>query len=182
MGAWMTRSESARWAAVDSAVEAEAAAAFAFLERLVAAPSTVAAERAAQEIVAAELAGQGSEVSEFEVPAQTPAAPPGGVAQRPYRGRPNVLGQLPADHWLAESMARAHLSATGAAARRAPIGATTDARYHLNQFGVPALAYGPRARNIHGTAEAVELASIVIGAKTLARFMAAFYAGEVIPA
>jgi len=97
-------------------------------------------------------------------------------------GRPNVLGQLPADHWLAESTARAHLSATGAAAQRAPIGATTDARYYLNQFGVPALAYGPRARNIHGTDEAVELASIVTGAKTLARFMAAFYAGEVIPA
>jgi len=89
---------------------------------------------------------------------------------------------LPVDHWLAESMARAHLSATGAAAQRAPIGATTDARYYLNQFGVPALAYGPRARNIHGTDEAVELASIVTGAKTLARFMAAFYAGEVIPA
>jgi len=430
MGARMTWSESARWAAVDSAVEAEAAAAFAFLERLVAAPSTVGAERGAQEIVAAELARLGFEVSEFEVPAQTAAAPPGGVAQRSYRGRPNVLGQLnqgrspslllnghvdvvpadaalwssepfepaasdgwltgrgagdmkggfalgllavaalrrampgalsgelsflsvieeectgngtlaacnagvlgdavivleptdldlllggigvlwiqievtgvpahaeaadraqnpvhsipailralasfedqinmtdgepafaaiarpynvnvgtvaagdwassvpgratlgvrvgfprawspdkafkrvsaavleasaedpwlasrppvirptgfraeghllPADHWLAESMGRAHLSATGAAAQRAPIGATTDARYYLNQFGVPALAYGPRARNIHGTDEAVELASIVTGAKTLARFMAAFYAGEVIPA
>src|SRR6266849_3693957 len=99
-----------------------------------------------------------------------------------WMGRPNVLGQLPADHWLAESTARAHLSATGAAARHAPIGATADARYYLNQFGVPALAYGPRARNIHGTDEAVELASIVTAAKTLARFMAAFYAGEVITA
>src|SRR5258708_1165413 len=408
MGAWMTRSESARCAAVDSAVEAEAAAAFAFLERLVAAPSTVGAERGAQEIVTAELARLGFEVSEFEVPAQTAAAPPGGVAQRSYRGRPSGGGQrnrgrspspaltgpgdaapadaalwssepfepaasdgwltgrgtgdmkggfalgllavaalrrampgalsgelsflsvieeectgngtlaacnagvlgdavivleptdldlllggigvlwiqievtgvpahaeaadraqnpvhsipailalasfedqinmtdgepafaaiarpynvnvgtvaagdwassvpgratmgvrvgfprawspdeafkrvcaavleasaedpwlasrppvirptgfraeghlLPVDHWLAESMARAHLSATGAAAQRAPIGATTDARYYLNQFGVPALAYGPRARNIHRTDEAVELASIV---------------------
>src|SRR5216684_4291246 len=94
MGAWMTRSEPARWAAVDSAVEAEAAAAFAFLERLVAAPSTVGAERGAQEIVTAELARLGFEVSEFEVPAQTAAAPPGGVGQRSYRGRPNVLGQL----------------------------------------------------------------------------------------
>src|SRR5258706_4714265 len=94
MGPRMTWSESARWAAVDSAVEAEAAAAFAFLERLVAAPSTVGAERGAQEIVTAELARLGFEVSEFEVPAQTAAAPPGGVAQRSYRGRPNVLGQL----------------------------------------------------------------------------------------
>jgi acetylornithine deacetylase len=429
MGAWMTCSESARWAAVDAAVEAEAGAAFAFLERLVAAPSTVGNERGAQEIVAAEMARLGFDVTEFEVPAQTASAPPGGVAQGSYVGRPNVLGRLyqgrspslllnghvdvvpaeaalwsskpfepvrsdgwltgrgagdmkggfalgllavaalrrampgalsgelsflsvieeectgngtlaacnsgvlgnavivleptdldlllggigvlwievevtgvpahaeaadraqnpvrsipallralagfedsvnktngdpafaavarpynvnvgtvaagdwassvpgratlgvrvgfprawspeeafkrvgaavleasaedpwlasrppvirpsgfraeghllPADHWLAEAMARAHLSATGAAAKRAPIGATTDARYYLNQFGVPALAYGPRARNIHGTDEAVELASIVTGAQSLARFMAAFYAGEVVP-
>src|SRR5258708_32861361 len=83
MGAWMTRSESARCAAVDSAVEAEAAAAFAFLERLVAAPSTVGAERGAQEIVTAELARLGFEVSEFEVPAQTAAAPPGRPASAP---------------------------------------------------------------------------------------------------
>jgi acetylornithine deacetylase len=88
---------------------------------------------------------------------------------------------LAADHWLAEAMARAHMSATGQTPQRAPIGATTDARFYLNQFGVPALAYGPRARNIHAIDEAVELASIVTGAKTLARFMAAFYAGEVIP-
>src|SRR5260221_11840304 len=94
MGAWMIRSEPARWAAVDSAVEAEAAAAFAFLERLVAAPSTVGAERGAQELVAAELARLGFEGSEFEVPAQTAAAPPGGVAQRSYPGWPTLLGQL----------------------------------------------------------------------------------------
>jgi len=36
------------------------------------------------------------------------------------------------------------------------MGSTTDARYYLNQFGVPAVAYGPRSRNIHGTDEAVE--------------------------
>jgi acetylornithine deacetylase len=426
----MTQNEPARWAAVDAAVEAEAGTTFAFLERLVAAPSTVGAERGAQEIVAAELARLGFAVTEFEVPADTAAAAPGGVAQGSYSGRPNVLGRLnqggspslllnghvdvvpaesalwssepfepvrsdgwltgrgagdmkggfalgllavaalrrampgalsgelsfvsvieeectgngtlaacnagvlgeavvvleptdldvllggigvlwieidvpgvpahaeaadraqnpvrsipailralavfedainetdgdpdfavitrpynvnvgtvaagdwassvpgrarlgvrvgfprawspdeafkrvsaavldasaedpwlahrppvirptgfraeghllPAGHWLAEAMARAHLSVTGTAARRAPIGATTDARYYLNQFGVPAVAYGPRARNIHATDEAVELASIVTGAKTLARFMAAFYAGEVIPA
>jgi hypothetical protein len=41
---------------------------------------------------------------------------------------------------------------------------------------VPAVAYGPRSRNIHGTDEAVELASIVSGARALARFMAGFFA------
>src|SRR5260370_5419963 len=94
MGAWMAQSESARWAAVDSAVEAEAEVAFAFLERLVAAPSTVRAERGAQEIVAAELARLGFDVTEFEVPGHTAAAPAGGVAQGSYAGRPNVLGRL----------------------------------------------------------------------------------------
>ncbi len=89
---------------------------------------------------------------------------------------------LPAGHWLAEGMARAHLAATGTVPQRAAIGATTDARYYLNQFGTPALAYGPRARNIHAIGEAVELASIVTGAKALARFIAAFFDGEVIPA
>ena len=89
---------------------------------------------------------------------------------------------LPAGHWLAEAMARAHEAATGSPPERAAIGATTDARYYLNQFATPALAYGPRARNIHAIGEAVELASIVTGAKALARFIAAFYAGQVIPA
>ena len=420
----MTLSDAARWAEVDSAIEEGAESAFAFLERLVAAPSTVGAERGAQDVVAAELAGLGFEVSELPVPDQTAAAAPGGVAQASYAGRPNVLGRinpggspslllnghvdvvpaeaalwssdpfvpvrsdgwlmgrgagdmkggfalgtlavaglrrvmpdalsgqlsfvsvieeectgngtlaacnagvlgdavivleptdldlllggvgvlwveieitgvpahaeaadraqnpigsvpailralaafddeingaaddpafagiarpynvnvgtitagdwassvpgrarlrvrigfprawspdealsrvsaavlaagsddlwlagsppvirpvgfraeghlLPADHWLADAMASAHLSATGAPPGRAPVGATTDARFYLNQFGVPALAYGPRARNIHAVDEAVELASIVTGAKALARFIAGFYA------
>jgi acetylornithine deacetylase/succinyl-diaminopimelate desuccinylase-like protein len=34
---------------------------------------------------------------------------------------------------------------------------------------------GPRSRNIHGTDEAVELASIVSGARTMARFIAGFF-------
>ena len=42
-------------------------------------------------------------------------------------------------------------------------------------LGVPAVAYGPRSRNIHGTDEAVELASIVSGARTMARFIAGFF-------
>ena len=67
---------------------------------------------------------------------------------------------------------------SGTPPRRVVMGSTTDARYYLNQFGVPAVAYGPRSRNIHGTDEAVELASIVSGARTLARFIAGFFAAE----
>ncbi len=51
-----------------------------------------------------------------------------------------------------------------------------DARYYLNQFGRPALAYCPVARNIHAAGEAVELDSIVRGAPTLAKFIATYYA------
>jgi acetylornithine deacetylase/succinyl-diaminopimelate desuccinylase-like protein len=42
--------------------------------------------------------------------------------------------------------------------------------------GIPAVAFGPRARNIHAVDEAVELDRIVAGARTLARFLAGYYA------
>jgi hypothetical protein len=47
--------DSSVWSAVDAAISDGAEAAFAFLERLVASPSTVGQELAAQQIVAAEL-------------------------------------------------------------------------------------------------------------------------------
>src|SRR5258708_283714 len=84
----------ARWADVDAAIEAEAETAFKFLERLVAEPSTVGAERGAQQIVAAELGRLGFDVTEFDVPAETADSAPGGVAQCSYSGRPNVLGRI----------------------------------------------------------------------------------------
>jgi acetylornithine deacetylase len=86
-----------------------------------------------------------------------------------------------ARHPLVTSLAAAHESAHGAPPRTYALGSTTDARIYLNQFGVPAVAYGPRVRNIHGTDEAVELASIVAGARTLARFLADYYARGGLP-
>jgi acetylornithine deacetylase len=83
---------------------------------------------------------------------------------------------LDGEHPLAAAVAGAHEAAHGAPPRRFVLGSTTDARIYLNQYGVPALAYGPRARNIHATDEAVELDSIVAGARTLARFLAGYYA------
>jgi acetylornithine deacetylase len=88
---------------------------------------------------------------------------------------------LAADHPLANAMADSHASAHGGPPRRMVIGSTTDARFYLNQFGTPALAYGPAARNIHAADEAVELASIVRGAQTLARFIARFFAAGGLP-
>jgi acetylornithine deacetylase len=88
---------------------------------------------------------------------------------------------LASGHPLANAMADAHASAHGGPPGRKVIGGTTDARYYLNRFGVPALAYGPEARNIHAAEEAVELASIVRGAQTLARFIAGFFAAGGLP-
>ncbi len=82
---------------------------------------------------------------------------------------------LDAGHPLADALTAAHASVHGAAPRRFVLGSTTDARYYLNQFGRPALAYGPVARNIHAADEAVELASIVRGSQTLTRFIAGFF-------
>jgi acetylornithine deacetylase len=48
---------------------------------------------------------------------------------------------------------------------------TTDARIYVNEFGIPAFCYGPRARNIHGIDEPVDLASIIDAARVLARFI-----------
>ncbi len=81
---------------------------------------------------------------------------------------------LAEDHPLAEALAAAHADAHGVPPKRVVLGSTTDARFYLNQFGCPAIAYGPRTRNIHGVDEAVELASIVEGARTLARFIASW--------
>jgi len=80
-----------RWAAVDAAIAAGSGAALSFLECLIAEPSTVGEEQAAQELVAAELARLGFGVSWLEIPAETAAGffarglPPDG---RPRGGQP----------------------------------------------------------------------------------------------
>lgn len=75
-------------------------------------------------------------------------------------------------HPFVQRFAAAHQEVHGDAPKAVAIGATTDARYYVNQGGIPALAYGPRVVNMHGVDEGVELASIVDGARTLARFLA----------
>jgi acetylornithine deacetylase len=101
------------------------------------------------------------------------AAHPPSVRPAGFRAEGYLIGE---DHPLVRALAAAHERVHGVPPRRVVMGSTTDARYYLNQFGVPAVAYGPRSRNIHGTDEAVELASIVSGARVLARFMAGFFA------
>ena len=82
---------------------------------------------------------------------------------------------LDAEAPLVVAIEHAHIDAHGTVPRRFSLGSTTDARTYLNDFGVPALCYGPAAANIHGVDESVELATIVAGAKTLARFLADWF-------
>lgn len=72
---------------------------------------------------------------------------------------------------LIETLRQAHQDAHGRDPELLATGATTDARFYINQFGVPAVAYGPRTRNMHGADEAVEIVSIADTARTVARFL-----------
>ena len=84
--------------------------------------------------------------------------------------------QDPGDPFV-RSLAAAHETVHGQEPAAVAIGSTTDARYYVNQLGMPTVAYGPRTRNIHGVDEAVELASIVDGARTLTRFLPDWLSG-----
>ena len=95
-----------------------------------------------------------------------PTITPSGFRARGYA--------LPNDSALARSLAAAHRDVHGADPAVLASDGTTDARFYLNEAGVPALCYGPRVRGMHGVDEAVELDSIVAGARVLARFMASW--------
>jgi acetylornithine deacetylase len=82
---------------------------------------------------------------------------------------------LEPEHELVQALATAHADVVGGVPPVQDGTATTDARHYLNQYGVPALCYGPRVRNIHGIDEAVELESIVTGARVFARFLGRWY-------
>jgi acetylornithine deacetylase len=81
-----------------------------------------------------------------------------------------------ANHELVELVAAAHCDVVGTEPEQMPGSATTDARFYLNQFDIPALCYGPRVRNIHGPDEAVELSSIEVGARVFTRAMTEWFA------
>lgn len=104
------------------------------------------------------------------------------LSKRPAQMRTNGFRAegyaLDPGHELVDAMRRAHLAAHGTDVRTYGLGSTSDARFYLNQFGVPALCYGPRAVDIHGIDEHVELQSIVDGARTLVRFITDFYGQE----
>jgi acetylornithine deacetylase len=82
-------------------------------------------------------------------------------------------------HELAQLLRAAHTRIVGQPPCVDGGGGTTDARHYINEVDVPAICYGPRARNIHGVDEAVELASIRTGARVLTRFFVAFFASHI---
>jgi len=100
--------------------------------------------------------------------AHSPTLRPAGFRAKGYA--------MPAADPLARRLADAHRSAHGDPAGAIAMASTTDARLYLNDFDVPAVCYGPLAHDIHGIDESVELSSIVAGARTLARFVADWYA------
>ena len=95
---------------------------------------------------------------------------PSGMRAEGYR--------LPAESELLTAIATAHHDAHGDRPALVSTEATTDARFYLNQGGVPAVCFGPRSRALHAAEEAVELDSIIQGARTLARFMAEWLGPE----
>jgi acetylornithine deacetylase len=98
------------------------------------------------------------------------------LAEHPPRITPSGFRapgyDLAADHPLARALAAAHRDAHGSDPASIVMATTTDARTYLGRAGIPAICYGPRTARIHGIDEGVELASIVAGARTLARFLA----------
>jgi acetylornithine deacetylase len=108
-----------------------------------------------------------------------PTWPRGASVSVSFDGFRAVGYQLASGHELARLLSDAHEGVHGDRPRPFRLASTTDARHYLNELALPALCYGPRVRNIHGVDEAVELASIVAGARTLTRFFAAFLGGTV---
>lgn len=72
---------------------------------------------------------------------------------------------------LVRDLSAAHQCAHGVAPEVTMVGSTTDARLYLNDFGIPAVCFGPRGYDLHGIDESVDLQSIVDAARTLARFL-----------
>jgi acetylornithine deacetylase len=82
---------------------------------------------------------------------------------------------LDADNPLVRQVAEAHDAMHATMPMTQVLGSTTDARYYVNQAGVPALCFGPVVENMHGSDERVNLASIEVGSATLARFLMNYY-------
>jgi len=80
--------------ALDAAIDRGAERAFAFLSRLISAPSTVGSEGQALEVFATELEGMGFQTGKIFLPSDIGADPRAGVAQSIEGDRYDVLATL----------------------------------------------------------------------------------------
>ncbi len=96
-------------ARIDERIEAYAEEAFAFLERLIAAPSTVGQEHGALEVFATELEGLGFSIERLPIPESVADLPGAGVPMLPYDGRYDVIARRPADVTGASLLLNGHI-------------------------------------------------------------------------
>jgi acetylornithine deacetylase len=79
---------------------------------------------------------------------------------------------LPRGSAAEATLATCHREITGEALQERAMTALTDARFFGLYQGIPALVYGPEARDIHGFDERVNLDSVLAVTKTVALFIA----------
>jgi acetylornithine deacetylase len=85
--------------------------------------------------------------------------------------------RVPADDPFAVAVARAHRAAHAEETTSSSGSATNDARFYARR-GIPAVCYGPKGRNLHAVDEAVEVASMLAGARTLTRLIPTWLHGD----
>ena len=85
--------------------------------------------------------------------------------------------RLADDDPFATAIAACHERVHGARPAQTSGPATNDARFYARR-GISAVCFGPRGRNLHGVDEAVEIASLAAGARTLARVIPLWLHGE----
>jgi acetylornithine deacetylase len=85
--------------------------------------------------------------------------------------------RVPANDPFAVAVARAHQLTHQHETTSSSGSATNDARFYARR-GIPAVCYGPHGRNLHAVDEAVEVASIVAGARTLTRLIPRWLHGD----
>ena len=115
-----------------------------------------------------------TEAQEYVRAAVTAADP---VAELRFIGFRAEGYRVPAADPFAVAVARAHHATHAEETTSSSGAATNDARFYARR-GIPAVCYGPNGRNLHAVDEAVEIASILAGARTLTRLLPSWLHGD----
>jgi acetylornithine deacetylase len=116
-----------------------------------------------------------------EVVARVTSEDPWLVEQPPtvdFRGMRAAGYELNPDDPLVAHVQRAQQAANGTTPPVGAVDATGDIRHYVNRGGMSAVCFGPRGRGIHGVNEAVDLDSIIEGARALVHFFTDWCSGE----